>query len=323
MKLGDLILVALLIVQIVLFNLHSEAEFSSVKLAKPEIVLRDVISIEMKKGTDRVTLRKEGNDWVLPAYGSYPVTKRLVEGLMARLSGYFEGAIVGSGADAANTYQVGENKNFLRLTLKTRGGTVKTVFLAPAPGTTDYVRVGGDPNVYRLEPALSRQLEVSPRAWIDPALYRLNVHDQGEFPSKFSWEKGGREYRVGYDGRDFRFANEILDEKKVTDFIVKMRELPIDEPIGAIDPLDSDLPPITLFFDAPQKPIRLSVWHMTHEITGAPGFRVRVNEDPREVFVLAHRFNNLFDPQGYLQFYTNERLAEVFKKMREQREKNR
>lgn len=304
MRTFDIVLAVALIAQIVIWRQGPAEALDAVRLEKPDLVFSDVEVIEIRKDDNRITLKKDGTSWVLPAYGNYPLRPRAAEGLLARLAGFFPGPVIGESAEDARAYRVDDMNPYLKVKLRTARDDVRTINLSPAPADSDYVRVDGDPRVFRLEPPLSRQVDPSPRLWIDPVLYSFE-----KFPSRISFSMGGQDYVIGYDGKDFRCLDQVLDKEKVVDFVSRMHELPIDEPIGTVDPFTANnFSPMTLFFDVPERPIRLHLWHHVHPNTGVRGFRVRVNDDPREVFVLEHRLSDVFR-MGLVRFMPDSMLS--------------
>jgi hypothetical protein len=297
MKKIDFFLLIFLAILLFLWSQGESIQQDVQELQKPDLSFSDIQEVILKQKHNRLRFSRGVSNWILTDYKRYPIKTGAVESLLSRLSQYSPGPLVGQDEAAARVFRVDDKNPHIRVELKGKNSKIWTLFLSPAMGDSDYVRLAGDEKIYQLEPALSRQLSLSPKDWIDPYLYHL----QGA-PEKIVWSISGREYRITFDGRqfscrDFQGQRFPLDSQKVISFIQDLQALPIDQPVRFLKSSPIRPSPMMLFFEVPGsgKSVRLNIFPRTDPITGVRGYRVWKSGDPREVFVLAHRFKGLFD----------------------------
>jgi hypothetical protein len=213
------ILTALLFVQVALtFGIrHFESQRaapSTEKLIKADFSRVDKIELEAKN--NKLVIEKSGNVWLLPAKANFPASAEAVNRLLDRLKGYTRGWPVAKTEDAAPRFRVAANNFEEKISLKTSGKDVATIFLGSAAGYNKlHMRVDKQTEINAVElPATEMSLGVDD--WIDRGLIELNPDDINavELP-QFTVARKQKAFEMTSDGKvtllDATTAGEVFE----------------------------------------------------------------------------------------------------------------
>lgn len=200
------ILVALLLVQLVLFSVLNMEGPSMQADAKQDLLMQlddvDKITITGERGS--VVLRKQREGWILG--GSYfPADQGNVEALLIKLGAMKHGLPVTTTKEAVERFKVAEDHFERRIVLSQDNADVATLYLGTSPGARRiHLRKAGSDAVYAVTFGLYDASE-DRNAWIDKQLLRLDaeaitaLHVDGVTYTRRAWESNGTIERIHWE----------------------------------------------------------------------------------------------------------------------------
>jgi hypothetical protein len=179
-------------------------------------------------------LAKQGEAWVAPDAGAYPVEAAKVTPVLDKLVALKTGRPIAQSPQSHAQLQVGDNKFVRKLEITKADGTTQTVYLgSTAGGQSVHVRLGGQNDVYLANGLNTWEVDSNLLNWINPIYLSVNAADITGFTLK---NRNG-EFTLTKDAQDaWQLAGlnpgETLDEIKVTDLVNTLSSLRMTKPLG-------------------------------------------------------------------------------------------
>jgi hypothetical protein len=175
--------------------------------------------------TEQLILKKQAEQWVLPAAQQFVAQQSKVETLLRKLLVEPRGWSIAETGDASERFKV-ESKNFeRRLVLLNAGKMVAQVFFGVSPRYRNiYVRVEGASAIYEL-PFTEPELSVQVNAWLDYTYFYWdeNALEEANLPNISIKRSQGTEYTLVP-----AIAADKLDRNKLAQLLYKLAHLTIE-----------------------------------------------------------------------------------------------
>jgi len=306
MKKFDIILIALIALQLLLwFNVDNKTTEIKEEFFRPALALTQVNQVRIALGDEDIVFTNDkdiGWSLALDDDSPYPLRKKAMDRFLTRLFSYNKGPIKGKSQNLAKEFQVSDTQPYARITLSNSDGKTKEILVSPGPNNSDYVRLKGKKSIYQLEPSIRWWLSSNPQHWVSNSL----THETWPVQN-FTWKRGfSAEKKISTDGLNWKLVGRNLDAKKIESFLDKITHLRIDKPLGTIKEDNDESFPISLTLNShkglnatePRKSITLKIAPKIIYTTGERGYKVKLEGDPRLIFVKENYFQGLFSNNG-------------------------
>ncbi len=178
MKRHQLLLTIVLLVQLGLSLLvfwPRSAELGTGQPLLPNFDPDDIVYLSlMDDAGQRVTLRRQNGEWVLPEVDDYPVRAAAVEPVLSALANIDTQTLVARTAGSHVRLQVAEDDFVRRLLFERSDGSGQVLYLGSAPRyNAAHVRLHGEDEVYLTNSISSWELDATPSNWVDTGYFRV------------------------------------------------------------------------------------------------------------------------------------------------------
>ncbi len=131
--------------------------------------VNNIVAMTVSDNTGkRVTLAKQGNDWTLPDLENYTANGDQVTQFLGKLIGIKTDVLATDTAGSLNRLQVADNNFVRKIDLQAADGVTHTLYLGtPSGGSANYVRLGGQNNVYVARGLNAFEAATDANGWIN------------------------------------------------------------------------------------------------------------------------------------------------------------
>ncbi len=135
--------------------------------------LSAIDEIRIYSGDDQAHLRRAADGWILPDYGSLPVTEARISELLNKLEQLQRGWPVASSEAAAARFEVADDQANRTVEIYKQGKLQAKLLLGNSPAFKQrYLRLAGDSEIYTV--ALEdHDLPATDKVWLDKQLLRI------------------------------------------------------------------------------------------------------------------------------------------------------
>lgn len=172
----------LLVVQLLMaggFNLSALWPLTRPGAAPLVAVSQDHINRIVLEGPDhsKVTLVKEGANWLLPDLGQFPADSNRVHTMLEKITSSKTDVPIATTAGAKTRFKVSDEAFEQRITLAQNDKPLATLYVGSSPGLRrSYVRASGNDAIFALELA-AYEVPVQLADWEDKTVLHLAKHD--------------------------------------------------------------------------------------------------------------------------------------------------
>ncbi len=203
-------------------------------------------------GGKQLVLKKDGDNWVLPDYGNYPVMPTRVSLLLDKIKGLRTDRLITRSTTSHRRLRV-SNDEFERLIEIESGDSTHKLYLGKSGGgSTLHVRLDDQPQVYLVSGLAISDAGVAVSGWID-TLYFSVPSDQ---VISLRLQNANGTFEFTKSGDTWSMAGlaegETLNQQALTTLLNQVTSLRMSTPIGKEEQADFGL-------DAPQATITLRV----------------------------------------------------------------
>lgn len=175
MSRSNIILIVILLLQLGLMAFVLTNEEESTTLARGGALVSGldtnaVNRILIEDEERSLELQRDGEKWLLPQYGGFPVQSFYVQSRLSILAGFDADQIASRSDDALSRFQVAPDNFYRRVTLSTENGGSNVIYIGSTPDETTrrrFTRLDGENEVYINRDPGQGQLETDPTVWID------------------------------------------------------------------------------------------------------------------------------------------------------------
>lgn len=184
-----------------------------------------VDEIEISGVEQSMTLKKQGDGWLLPQLENFPADAAKVTRLLSTLRGLTAGHTIATTAEAAQRFKVADDDFVRRLRLKQGEQLVAELYLGEASGVRRvHARVAGSAQVHALDFALHQAGEAPSSWWDRNYLYRDEAALQAIQLGPVRLQKTGDEWSLA------RLAEgEEMDKTAIVDLVRRVTRLGYQE----------------------------------------------------------------------------------------------
>lgn len=199
------------------------------------VTAADVSELVISDVDRTLTLAKEGDGWVLPEAGNYPVTAENVTSLLENIEKVQTNRLVTQTDSSHKRLQVAPDDFNRRLEITTSNGETQTLYVGSSSGASaTHVRLDGQPEVYLTGDLNGFEINPQAGSWID-TLY-FTVPQTATTKITLENENGRFEFSRAGDGQPWTFSDlaegETLSENAVTSLLSQLSSLRMVEPLG-------------------------------------------------------------------------------------------
>lgn len=232
----NLILTVLLVLQLVVVAVvfWPRPVASSGESLFPNLEVDDVIGVLILDGQGQsIRLARQGDGWVLPQAGDYPLLADKVPPLLDKVLALTADRLVTQTAASHERLKVADDDYERLVELELDGGRIRRLYVGTAPtfGAT-HVRVGGEDEVYLTSDLSASDLGVEATAWVDRTYLDIPVDEivavtleNGN--GRFEFSRAGETWTMAGLG-----ADETLDTGAVQALVNRARLVSLLEPLG-------------------------------------------------------------------------------------------
>lgn len=261
-------LAAILVVQIVLLAARALWPESESK-ASGEVLLANfdpgaVTRLRITDSSDKtLVFEKDGEDWVLPDYGNYPVENARISALLDKLKAIKTDRLITRSTTSHRRLKVSSDE-FERLLEIEAGETTHQLYLGKSSGgSTIHVRLDDQTPVYLVGNLTSQDANALPSSWID-TLYFSAASDQ---VVSLLLQNANGDFEFAKDGDTWTMtglaAGETLNQNNLTSLLNTVTAFRISAPIGTEQQA-------TFMMNAPQATITVRVLEAIETPNAAP-----------------------------------------------------
>lgn len=182
MNRSNQILATVLVLQVVLVGVvfwPRQAPAAGDEPLFPELAADQIVALriaDLEEGELRLV--RQGEAWVLPEGGDYPVREGAVSDLLETLTGLQAGRVVAETRSSYERLQVADDAYNRLLTLELADGSQRQLYLGSTPSyNAAHVRLGGQEAVYLVSGLSSTDLAVAVTSWIDTTYIQLTADE--------------------------------------------------------------------------------------------------------------------------------------------------
>jgi len=271
----------------------------------PDLASGDIVALIVSDADgNRIELRRQGEDWVLPEADAFPADEEKIAPVLEQIAGLTSNRLVTRTSGSHKRLQVAGDDFVRRIDVETTDGTRHTIFLGSSPqyGATHF-RVEGQDETYLTGDFSTWQTRAEAAAWIDTAYVQVDE----EAVERITLENANGSF-VFTRGQDANWtmggltADETLDQAKAGSLVSRASSIDMERPLGteekpeygmdqpsAVVELETDEAEITVYVGA-QKP-------------DDDSYVVKSSESPYYVQVAGYAVQDLVDKtrEGFLE----------------------
>lgn len=148
---------------------------ASNNLIFPDLKVESVTAINISDSAGNlVSLKKQGEQWVLPLQDDFPVNTEAISQLVEKLTIIRDNRLV-TRSEASHDRLKISNENFERKIEITIDGNEEIIYFGSSPATSNiHFRLNGKPEVYLTNALTSAQISTSISSWVDTVIYQIS-----------------------------------------------------------------------------------------------------------------------------------------------------
>jgi len=181
----------------------------------------------------KVSLERDGTQWVLPNQGGYPAKASRVKSFLQELVGLQRSGLVATTKDAYKRLKVTSDTFQRKIALTLKGGKTETLYIGSEPsyGST-HVRLASGKGVYVTHSFHASDARTDAAGYVDPIALTLNEGDVTRLQLKnangdFVFTKGSAGWAMqGVPG------GKTFDPTSINGILSSLTDLQLDEPLG-------------------------------------------------------------------------------------------
>lgn len=239
MKRHNQILSAVLVLQVALIALvflpGRAASDGERELLLGELDAADVVAVKIEDvDGNQISMRRQGESWVMPDAGEYPVDGDKVIELLEKLLLLDNSRLVTRTEASQKRLQVADGDFLRRIVLEQADGDEAVLFVGSSPSYgVSHVRLAGEDETYLAGDLSSWQANASAESWIDTQYVDLVSDDI----SAFSIQNAGGEVAFERDAEDNwslvgLSGDEALDSGAVNTLLMRISSVSLTDPLG-------------------------------------------------------------------------------------------
>lgn len=201
----------------------------------PDLASEDIVAVSVSDADgNRIELRREGEDWVLPEADDFPADEEKITPVLEQISRLASNRLVTRTSASHKRLQVAADDFVRRIDFETADGTQHTVFLGSSPqyGATHF-RVQGQDETYLTSDFSTWQTRAEAAAWIDPAY--IQVDEEAVERITLENANGSFAFTRGQDA-NWTMAglgdDETLDQTKINNVVSRAASVTMEKPLG-------------------------------------------------------------------------------------------
>ena len=233
----------------------------------------DSITIE-QKDKPALTLKKGKDFWLLPSYFKMPVDIAKVDNFSGKLLTLKTGWPVASTGEAAERFQVNNDKFERKIKFEKDGKPVLTLYLGTSPGFKKiHARVDGQNDIQMIDFA-AFEASVTPEDWMKQDLLKIDSERLSQVKAKdFTLVKVGQDWTV--EGLQ---AGQTANTTEVKAFLDKLTGLTCSSILGVEDKPEYKLKEPALSFTIKKQDVE--IFYQFGKLDGADDYVLKVSNQP-------------------------------------------
>ncbi len=228
------ILIIIALVQIVLIGFIYFPRFFPAKSEIGNLLnikVNDIIGLEISDGEEQINLARDGDNWVLPEAGDFPVELDKLDPLLDKLVDLKTVDLIADNKVSHKRLEVVDDEFVRKVTLRLKGGKNATLLIgSSSAANATHVRLKSKNAVYLSRDLRSHDANVGASSWIDTQYFDIESDDVVSLELKN--EHGNFNFGKISDNWELIDSEEEVDKSALSSLVRKASSIRMVRPLG-------------------------------------------------------------------------------------------
>ncbi len=196
-----------------------------------KVKVNDIIGLEISDGEEQINLARDGDNWILPEAGDFPVELDKLDPLLDKLVNLSTENLVADNKVSHKRLEVADDEFVRKVTIRLKGSRNATLLIGSSPAASaTHVRLKSKNAVYLSRDLRSSDANVVASSWIDTQYFGIESDDVVSLELKN--EHGDFNFEKVSDNWELIDSDEEIDESALNSLVRKASSIRMVRPLG-------------------------------------------------------------------------------------------